>query len=226
MSDDLLRLEAIRKSFPSPDGNGEVRILEGVDLSLQEGEIISIVGQSGSGKSTLLSAAALLTTINGGKISYFGRDVSTLSEKEIANLRSRSMGFVFQSSLLLEDFSALENIAMPLMIQGMKKKEALDKAHEYLELVYLQDRASHRPKALSGGERQRIAIARALASSPSIIFADEPTGSLDERNAEIVENMLLESVRKKGSGLVLVTHNTNFAARADRIYTLKGGRLE
>lgn len=226
MSDDLLRLEAIRKSFPSPDGNGEVRILEGVDLSLQEGEIISIVGQSGSGKSTLLSAAALLTTINGGKISYFGRDVSTLSEKEIANLRSRSMGFVFQSSLLLEDFSALENIAMPLMIQGMKKKEALDKAHEYLELVFLQDRASHRPKALSGGERQRIAIARALASSPSIIFADEPTGSLDERNAEIVENMLLESVRKKGSGLVLVTHNTNFAARADRIYTLKGGRLE
>lgn len=226
MSDDLLRLEDIRKSFPSPDGKGEVRILEGVDLSLKKGEVISIVGQSGSGKSTLLSVAALLTDINEGKIFYSGKDVASLSEKEIALLRSKTMGFVFQSSLLLEDFSALENIAMPLMIQGMKKKDAMDKANEFLALVGLEDRSGHRPKALSGGERQRIAIARALSTSPDIIFADEPTGSLDEKNAEVVENMLLDSVRMKGSGLILVTHNTEFAAKADRIYTLKGGKLE
>lgn len=226
MSDDLLRLEDIRKSFPSPDGKGEVRILEGVDLSLKKGEVISIVGQSGSGKSTLLSVAALLTDINEGKIFYSGKDVASLSEKEIALLRSKTMGFVFQSSLLLEDFSALENIAMPLMIQGMKKKDAMDKANEFLTLVGLEDRSGHRPKALSGGERQRIAIARALSTSPDIIFADEPTGSLDEKNAEVVENMLLDSVRMKGSGLILVTHNTEFAAKADRIYTLKGGKLE
>lgn len=226
MSDDLLRLEDIRKSFPSPDGKGEVRILEGVDLSLKKGEVISIVGQSGSGKSTLLSVAALLTDINEGKIFYSGKDVASLSEKEIALLRSKTMGFVFQSSLLLEDFSALENIAMPLMIQGMKKKDAMDKANEFLALVGLEDRSGHRPKALSGGERQRIAIARALSTSPDIIFADEPTGSLDEKNAEVVENMLLDSVRMKSSGLILVTHNVEFASKADRIYTLKGGKLE
>ena len=226
MSDDLLRLVNIKKSFPSPDGKGELRILEGVDLVLKRGEVIAIIGQSGSGKSTLLSAAALLTDISEGEILYSGENVENMNEREISNLRSKKMGFVFQSSLLLEDFSALENIAMPLMIQGMKRIEALSVASEYLALVSLSDRANHRPKTLSGGERQRVAIARALASSPDIIFADEPTGSLDEKNAEIVEDMLLSTVREKNKGMLLVTHNPAFAAKADKIYTLKGGKLE
>lgn len=225
MSDELLRLENIRKSFQTPDKKGELTILDGVDLSLGRGEVISIVGQSGSGKSTLLSVSALLTDISSGRILYDGKDVSLLSERELSEIRARRMGFVFQSSLLLEDFSALENIAMPLMIQGKKRKEALEEARAFLSLVLLDDRADHRPKALSGGERQRVAIARALVTSPDIIFADEPTGSLDERNAEMVEQMLLSTVKEKGKGMILVTHNPDFAAKADKVYTLKGGNL-
>ena len=226
MNDDLLRLENIHKSFPCPDKKGEIKILDGVDLELRRGEVIAIIGHSGSGKSTLLSIAALLTGVSEGKVFYSGEDVSLLSDKEISALRSKKMGFVFQSSLLLEDFSALENIAMPLMIQGVSKSEAISRAKDYLALVGLSEREGHRPKSLSGGERQRVAIARALASEPDIIFADEPTGSLDEKNASSVEEMLLSSVREKGKGMLLVTHNPSFAAKADRIYTLKGGRLE
>ncbi len=225
MSDELLRLENIRKSFQTPDKKGELTILDGVDLSLGRGEVISIVGQSGSGKSTLLSVSALLTDISSGRILYDGKDVSLLSERELSDIRARRMGFVFQSSLLLEDFSALENIAMPLMIQGKKRKDALEEARAFLSLVLLDDRADHRPKALSGGERQRVAIARALVTSPDIIFADEPTGSLDEKNAEMVEQMLLSTVKEKGKGMILVTHNPDFAAKADKVYTLKGGNL-
>lgn len=225
MSDELLRLENIRKSFQTPDKKGELTILDGVDLSLGRGEVISIVGQSGSGKSTLLSVSALLTDISSGRILYDGKDVSLLSERELSEIRARRMGFVFQSSLLLEDFSALENIAMPLMIQGKKRKDALEEARAFLSLVLLDDRADHRPKALSGGERQRVAIARALVTSPDIIFADEPTGSLDEKNAEMVEQMLLSTVKEKGKGMILVTHNPDFAAKADKVYTLKGGNL-
>lgn len=225
MSIELLRLQDVSKGFPSPDGKGVLRILESIDLTLHQGEVISIVGQSGSGKSTLLSVAALLTKRDGGTIWYSSRDVDSLNKDEISELRSKKMGFVFQSSLLLEDFSALENVAMPLMIQGLKTREAFRRAEEYLELVDLIDRKKHRPKALSGGERQRVAIARALSSDPDIVFADEPTGSLDEANAAMVENLLLKAVRDSGKGMLLVTHNNEFASRADRKLTLKGGCL-
>ena len=221
---ELLRLESIGKSFRTPDGSS-LRILSGLDLSLDEGEVISIVGRSGSGKSTLLSIAALLLHPDEGRILYSGRDVTELREKEVASLRSTFMGFVFQSSLLLEDFSALENIAMPLLIQGMKAKEAFCKARRFLDMVFLSDRADYRPRLLSGGERQRVAIARALVASPGIVFADEPTGSLDERSADEIEELMLDTVRREGRGMIVVTHNREFASRADRMLILSEGRL-
>ncbi len=220
----LLELENIRKSFPSPEG-GRLEILSDISLSVEKGEVISIVGKSGTGKSTLLSIAALLSLPDSGRVLYSGKDTSDMKETERDGLRAFDMGFVFQSSRLLKDFSALENIAMPLMIQGKKKKEAFRIAEEYLVLTGLEGRAKHRPQELSGGERQRVAIARALSGNPSVIFADEPTGSLDERNARAVEELLFESVRKTGHCMLLVTHNPQFASQADRCFELSKGVL-
>lgn len=221
---ELLRLEGITKSYRMPDGSS-LDILSGIDLSLREGEVVSIAGRSGSGKSTLLSIAALLLAPDEGRILYEGRDVSGLSAKEMQRLRSRSVGFVFQSSLLLEDFTVLENAAMPLLIQGMKPREAYSEAERLLDKVGLLDRRDYRPRLLSGGERQRAAIARALAPSPLVIFADEPTGSLDERTAASIEALMLDTVRSEGRCMLMVTHNRDFAAKADRMLTLSEGRL-
>lgn len=221
---ELLRLEGISKSFPAPDGS-PVEILSGLDLSLEEGEVISIVGRSGSGKSTLLSIAALLLSPDGGRILYGGQDTSSLTAREVSSLRSTSMGFIFQSSILLEDFSALENVAMPLLIQGKGRKEAFSAAERLLEKVGLSERMGYRPGQLSGGERQRVAIARALSPSPSVVFADEPTGSLDERSAADIESLLLSAVRSEGLGMIIVTHDRNLAERADRMLLLSEGRL-
>ncbi len=221
---ELLRLEGISKSFPAPDGS-LVEILSGLDLSLEEGEVISIVGRSGSGKSTLLSIAALLLSPDGGRILYGGQDTSSLTAREVSSLRSASMGFIFQSSILLEDFSALENVAMPLLIQGKGRREAFSAAERLLEKVGLSERMGYRPGQLSGGERQRVAIARALSPSPSVVFADEPTGSLDERSAADIESLLLSAVRSEGLGMIIVTHDRNLAERADRMLLLSEGRL-
>ena len=221
---ELLALQDISKSFPSP-GGGRISILSGISLSLSSGEIVAITGRSGSGKSTLLSIAALLSTPDSGRILYSGRDIHGMGEGEIAHLRSHSMGFVFQSSLLLSDFSALENTAMPMMIQGMRRRNAMKEAERYLSLVGLLDRKDHRPAAMSGGERQRTAIARALAGRPSVIFADEPTGSLDERSAADVEDLLFSAVRDEGRCMLLVTHDRSLADRADRVLQLSEGVL-
>ena len=221
---ELLRLEKITKSFPSPSG-GRIDVLRGICLSLEEGEIVSITGRSGSGKSTLLSIAALLSSPDSGRIIYGGTDVSSFDERGITALRAEKTGIVFQSSLLLADFSALENAAMPMMIRGMRRKEAMEKAEKYLAITGLLERKDHRPAELSGGERQRTAIARALSGGASVIFADEPTGSLDERSADVVENLLFEAVRGEGRGMILVTHNTSLAGRADRRLVLSEGVL-
>ena len=223
MADEVLRLESVCKGYDAP--GGRLSILNGVDLSVSRGEVISIRGRSGCGKSTLLSVAALLLSPDSGRICYCGRDVSALSGKEIERLRLESMGFVFQSSILLEDFSAEENAAMPLPIKGAKRKEAFSRADSLLAGLSLLDRKDHRPGTLSGGERQRVAIARALALSPDIIFADEPTGSLDEKTALAVESLLLDAVRASGSALVYATHNSEFALRADRALMLTEGVL-
>ncbi len=223
MKDEVLRLEAVYKSYDVP--GGKLHILNGTDLSVGKGEIISIRGRSGSGKSTLLSVAALLLSADSGRVLYSGKDTAALSGKEIEELRLRKMGFVFQSATLLDDFSAEENAAMPLLIAGERKKDAIRRADELLEALSVSDRKDHRPAELSGGERQRVAIARALALSPDIIFADEPTGSLDEKTALDVESLMLESVRLSGSSLVYVTHNSDFAMKADRALVLKEGVL-
>ena len=186
---EILRLENIRKSYPSPNGDSLV-ILSSVNLSLNEGETVSVIGRSGSGKSTLLAVAALLSQPDSGNILYRGESILALDDKRKAEMRQKNLGFIFQSSLLLADFSALENTAMPLMISGIRKREAFERASEILDTLGLKERKNHRPSALSGGERQRTAVARALVTSPDIVFADEPTGALDEKSAAEVEEML------------------------------------
>ena len=221
---EILRLENIRKSYPSPNGDSLV-ILSSVNLSLNDGETVSVIGRSGSGKSTLLAVAALLSQPDSGNILYRGESILALDDKRKAEMRQKNLGFIFQSSLLLADFSALENTAMPLMISGIRKREAFERASEILDTLGLKERKNHRPSALSGGERQRTAVARALVTSPDIVFADEPTGALDEKSAAEVEEMLLDAVRKGGHSMLLVTHNPDFASRADRMLTLSGGIL-
>lgn len=225
MSNELLRVENLSKSYPSEEKGGKLVILEDINLLLKQGETIAITGKSGCGKSTLLSLLALLSPKDGGKIYYEGMDTDLIKDRDRARLRNEKMGFVFQNSMLLEDFSALENVAMPLMIKGEKKKIALEKAQEYLKMVGIEERKNHRPIKLSGGERQRTAIARALITEPSVVFADEPTGSLDEKTSRIIEELLIESVRKTNRGLILVTHNPVFASKAHKVFVLSNGVL-
>ena len=225
MSNELLRVENLSKSYPSEEKGGKLVILEDINLMLKQGETIAITGKSGCGKSTLLSLLALLSPKDGGKIYYEGMDTDQIKDRDRARLRNEKMGFVFQNSMLLEDFSALENVAMPLMIKGEKKKIALEKAQEYLKMVGIEERKNHRPIKLSGGERQRTAIARALITEPSVVFADEPTGSLDEKTSRIIEELLIESVRKTNRGLILVTHNPVFASKAHKVFVLSNGVL-
>ena len=222
---ELLKLENVSKSYSTEGGKEKLEILSDISFTLLEGESMAVKGKSGCGKSTLLSVAALLSEKDSGKVWYGGVDTDTIPAKDLPLLRNRKMGFVFQSSMLLEDFSALENVALPLMIRGVGKKEALERAREFLALVEMTERMSHRPSRLSGGERQRTAIARALIGEPDVVFADEPTGSLDEKSARGVEELLLSCVKARGRGLVLVTHNPVFADSADKTYILSEGRL-
>ena len=224
MENELLKMENVSKSYLE-DGGGDLLILRDINLTLKKGEVVAITGKSGCGKSTLLSVAALLSRRDNGKIYYSGLDVDQIPPKDLSALRNRKMGFVFQSSMLLEDFSALENVAMPLLIRGVGRKEAYSKAKEYLALVDIFDRMDHRPSRLSGGEKQRVAIARALIGEAEVVFADEPTGNLDEKNARIIEELLISTVKKAGRGLLLVTHNPLFASKADRTCGLSEGVL-
>ena len=219
MIDEVLKLENITKCFDSADG--KLEILKDINLCVNAGESVSIVGRSGSGKSTLLSIAALIDKPNSGRVLYRGKDCSSLKDNEISSIRAHSMGFVFQNSLLLEDFSALENVMFPLLNIGMKKKEAEEKAKDLLSQLGLEKRFSHRPKALSGGERQRTAIARALITEPDVIFADEPTGALDEESAVLIESLLLKATIDRNTALVLVTHNPDFASMCQLKYVLE-----
>lgn len=214
MSENIFQLDKIKKSFST--AGGELEILKDITLALNNGESLSIMGKSGSGKSTLLSIAALIDQPTSGDIYYHGKKVSGLSPAAITQLRRDTMGFVFQNSLLLDDFSALENVALPLLNMKLGRREAFARSREILSSVGMGERLDHRPDALSGGERQRVAIARALAVSPEVIFADEPTGALDEESAMMVENLLLSEVEERGLSLVLVTHNPQFASRCSR----------
>lgn len=219
----VLRLESVCKSFPV--AGGELEILKDVNLSLSKGEGASIVGKSGSGKSTLLYIAALIEKPTSGTVWYSDSDVTSAGDASLAALRKEKMGFVFQNSLLLDDFSALENVMIPLMNTGVRKKDAQKRASELLDRLGLAERLDHRPFELSGGERQRVAIARSVICEPDIIFADEPTGSLDEESQILIENLLLSLVHEKGLALLLVTHNETFASRLEHRYILSHKEL-
>ena len=221
---EILELEELRKTYRRY--SDELEILKGVNLTIHSGESVAIIGKSGSGKSTLLNLAALLDSKTSGKVYYGDRDTDTLSRKDIEEMRRTYLGFVFQNSMLLEDFSALENVEMPLLINGVSKKEAKSKAFELLQKVGLGERKDHRPSELSGGERERIAIARALSTGAKLIFADEPTGSLDEQSRRETEELILSVPKTGDRALLLVTHDMELARKADRVYELKGGVLE
>jgi len=225
MSDTItLSCSDLKRSFH--DGDIQVDVLTGVNLLINQGECMAIVGASGSGKSTLLHLLGGLDEPSGGRVTVAGKVMSELSEKDKGRLRNDSLGFVYQSHHLLPEFSAVENVAMPLLIRGTAVAAADKSATEVLEKVGLGDRLLHKPGELSGGERQRAALARALVTQPRCILADEPTGNLDEQTADQVFDVMLELNRKYDVSLIMVTHNMELANRLDRIETLHDGKLE
>ena len=219
----VLSCAGLSKSFTQ--GPETVHVLTGVDLTIEQGELLSIVGQSGSGKTTLLQLLGGLDIPSAGTVSVMGQDINRLSEAKRSLLRNRALGFVYQFHHLLPEFSALENAAMPLLIRGVKKREALGKAGILLEQVGLSQRVKHRPSALSGGERQRVAIARALVGEPGCVLMVEPTGNLDEENAIAVQELLLRLNTESKTSFVIVTHDTEMAARFGQVYRIAHGAL-
>ena len=221
-----IELVSITKRFKASEkGSDEITILQDLNLNIVQGQSTAIIGKSGSGKSTLLHRAGGLDSPTEGKVICSGTDFATLDDKRRSILRNRHIGFIFQANLLLEDFSALENVMAPALISGVKAKDCRDRAVELLERLGLGDRMDHVPGKLSGGEKQRVAICRALMNRPEVILADEPTGALDEENASEVENLLLDLVREEGRSLLLVTHNQDFAFKCDNVYLLKNRNL-
>jgi putative ABC transport system ATP-binding protein len=219
--DQVLEVTNLTKSFHT--GGRDLTVLHDISFSINQGDTISIVGPSGSGKTTLLGLCAGLDVPSSGIVSLMGIQLNALDEDDRAYTRNRYVGFVFQNFQLLPTLTALENVIIPLELRG--EKGLVPKAKELLARVGLKDRFDHYPMQLSGGEQQRVAIARAFFSSPNILFADEPTGNLDEETADHITNILFDMNKEEGTTLVLVTHNTDLAEHTDRILQLKGGKL-
>ena len=219
----LLEAEGVVREFR--DAGGVLRVLDGLHLLLRRGECVAIVGASGSGKTTLLQILGGLDQPTAGRVRIDGRELQALDERARGELRNRRIGFIYQFHHLLPEFSALENVALPLLLRRLPAAEAASRATTLLREVGLGERLAHRPHQLSGGERQRAAVARALVTDPALVFADEPTGNLDGRNATQVFELMLRLNRERGTTLVIVTHDLNLAARMDRVLTLAEGRL-
>ena len=220
----VLEAHDLHKTYIGGDG-GTINVLSGVDLSVSAREMVAIVGASGAGKSTLLHVLGALDKPTKGYVVIGGAPISGLGEEELATLRNRSVGFVFQFHHLLREFTALENVMMPLRIAGKTVASARSRAEELLARVGLSGRMQHLPSELSGGEQQRTAVARALAMDPKVVLADEPSGNLDLANGEMLHELLTEVVNDLEIGMVVVTHNRSLAARAGRVLLLEGGRL-
>jgi lipoprotein-releasing system ATP-binding protein len=220
----LLEARGLRKVYTGGDG-APIEVLSHVDLGVHRGEVVAVVGASGAGKSTLLHLLGALDEPSGGEIWLDGVAYSGLSSEEKDVLRNRRLGFVFQFHHLLRDFTALENVMMPLLIAGVPRSEAQSKAEELLAMVGLAGRMAHRPPQLSGGEQQRCAVARALVHDPEVLLADEPSGNLDHAHSGMLHDLLLGLARTLETAMVVVTHNRALAERADRVWLLENGRL-
>ncbi len=215
----MIELDNITRSF------GSLQVLKGISLNIDRGEVVSITGPSGAGKTTLLQIMGSLDKPDGGKVIYNGQDITKMSEKEISAFRNRHIGFVFQFHQLLPEFTAMENIAIPMLIAGQGMRQANARAKELLELLGLADRADHKPSELSGGEKQRIAVARALANQPDVILADEPSGSLDTKNKEELHKLFFSLRDQLGQTFVIVTHDESLASMTDRTIRLLDGSI-
>jgi lipoprotein-releasing system ATP-binding protein len=224
MRSPILQVERLKKIYRS--GSQDLVLFEDLSFAVAEGEMLAIVGESGSGKSTLLHLIGALDRPTDGTISFCqNRQVQSFNAREAAEYRGRDIGFVWQFHYLLPEFTALENVAMPLLMQDFPPAESLEKARSWLGSINLLDRATHRPGELSGGEQQRIALARALITGPKLLMADEPTGDLDNTTAELVFGLIARLHKELGLTSIIVTHNLEFAHRCDRVLKLHGGRL-
>lgn len=219
----LLSVKELQKSFS--EGGNEIHVLRDVNFDLAEGERLAVVGESGVGKSTLLHILGTLDRPTGGKILFGGKQLPLDDEAALCEFRNRQIGFVFQFHYLLPDFSALENVMFPALVRGIEPEQAKREAVQLLDLVGLTDRLSHRPGKLSGGEQQRVAVARAVILKPKLVLADEPTGSLDLRIGEEVQDLLFRLNEEHGIGLIVATHNRQFAKKIGRCVELREGRL-
>lgn len=225
MSDPILKLKGITKAYNDGKPNA-VTVLQGTDLTVAKGEVVALVAPSGAGKSTLLHIAGLLDTPDAGSVAIAGRDMTKLSDRKRTEVRRNDVGFIYQFHHLLPEFTALENIVLPQLANGVSELEATLRATELLTRVGIVDRGAHRPAALSGGEQQRVAFCRALANKPQLLLADEPTGNLDPDTSDRVFDALMELVRGTGLAAVIATHNLELAARMDRMVRMTAGTLE
>ena len=213
----MIKVESLQKSY------GTLKVLKGINLEIADSSVVTIVGASGAGKSTLLHLIGTLDRPDGGRVLMDGTDLYKLSDKELAEFRNRNIGFVFQFHHLLPEFTAVENVALPAMIAGATKTEAMKRAGELLDYLNLTERKDHKPSQLSGGEQQRIAVARALINNPAVVLADEPSGNLDSKSAEELHRLFFRLRDELGQTFVIVTHNPTLAAMSDRTITIKDG---